>query len=525
VLACVAALACLILAGCGSSSAPSAKSPQTGPESLFQAPGLLLADPAGALDRMKALGVDRVRVFLNWNTVAPAATAAARPPGFNPADPAAYPAGNWGIYDEIVRDAAARGIGLDLTLTGPAPQWATGRGGARGGPPGVWKPSAVQFGDFVHAVGTRYSGSYKPPGSSAALPRVDFWAIWNEPNYGVDLAPQAIDNSTVEVAPALYRRLLDAAWAALQQTGHGGDTIVIGETAPRGLTTGNNPGNFSGMVPLRFVRALYCVDNAYKRLTGQAAAMRSCPTSTGTAAFAAAHPALFRASGFADHPYPQGVPPNVGTPEEPDYADLPAIPKLERALDTVTAVYGSNKRFDIYDTEFGYQTNPPEKLLRAISPTLASYYLNWAEYLHYEDPRIRTYDQYLLVDPTGADGGNFATGLESPTGVPKATFYAYRMPLYLPHTTGSAGSPLVVWGAARPADIAGRQTGKPQQVELQFEAGSKGPFKTIRTITLTDPYAYYDVSQSFARSGILRASWRSPTGETMFSRDVAVIIH
>src|SRR5947209_13075028 len=57
-------LACLILAGCGSATAGKPSPPRIGPESLFQAPGLLLSDPAGALARMKAIGVDRVRVFV-----------------------------------------------------------------------------------------------------------------------------------------------------------------------------------------------------------------------------------------------------------------------------------------------------------------------------------------------------------------------------------------------------------------------------------------------------------------------------
>jgi hypothetical protein len=496
--------------------------PRTGPESLFQAPGLLLANPAGTLDQLKSLGIDRVRVFVNWNTVAPGSTATARPSGFDAADPGAYRAANWAIYDEIVRDAVARRIGLDLTLTGPAPQWATGKGERPGGPPGVWKPAATEFGAFVRAVATRYSGHYRAPGAPAPLPRVDFWAIWNEPNYGVDLAPQAVDKSTVEVSPAVYRGLLDAAWTALHETGHGRDTILIGETAPRGVTTGDNPGNFSGMVPLRFIRALYCVDADYRPLTGQAAAIRACPTdAAGSHAFAGEHPALFHAGGFADHPYPQGVPPNVGTPDEPDYADLPAIPRLEQVLDTVQRVYGSSTRFDIYDTEFGYQTNPPETLLRAISPTLAADYLNWAEYIHYQDPRIKTYDQYLLTDPTS---GSFATGLESPTGMPKATYFAYRMPLYLPTTSGSSGSSLVVWGCARPADVAARETGKPQRLELQFEAGSHGPFKTIRAVTLTNRYAYFDVDQVFTQSGLLRASWTEPGGRTFYSRSVTVTI-
>ena len=202
------------------------------------------------------------------------------------------------------------------------------------------------------------------------------------------------------------------------------------------------------MVPLRFIRALYCVGPSLKPLQGQAAAERGCPTdAAGTQQFRSAHPALFEATGFSDHPYPQGrIPPNVPTANQPDYADLPTIPKLERTLDQLQTVYGSHKRFPIYSTEFGLQTNPPEKIARAIDSVTAADYLNWSEYISWRNARIRSYDQYLLTDPPE---GNFATGLAYSTGQPKPQLYdAYRMPLYLPQTKFQKGQALEVWGDA-----------------------------------------------------------------------------
>ena len=109
------------------------------------------------------------------------------------------------------------GIAIDFTIDGPAPLWATGSGAPRGTTGyfrGAWQPSAKEFGYFVRAVGTRYSGSYKPRGSSTALPRVNFWSIWNEPNYGYDIAPQGIgSNQSIPNSPHVYRNLLDAAWS------------------------------------------------------------------------------------------------------------------------------------------------------------------------------------------------------------------------------------------------------------------------------------------------------------------------
>jgi hypothetical protein len=368
-------------------------------------------------------------------------------------------------------------------------------------------------------MGERYSGHYRPDGASAPLPRIDFWSVWNEPNYGPDLAPQAVRRSTVEVSPMVYRGLLDAAWTALASTGHGHDTILFGETAPRGITTGDNPGNFSGMVPLRFVRALYCLDSALRPLRGAAATERGCPaTAAGSRRFAAAHPVLFQATGFADHPYPQGrLEPTAVIPGEPDYADLATIGKLERTLDTALETYGVRRMLPIFSTEFGYQTDPPE--IGLPDPATAARYLNWSEYISWRNPRIRSYDQYLLRDVQAASAtGGFPTGLEFKTGAPKATYDAFRMPIFLPVTRAAKSSDLEVWGCARPAHYAHEQTGRPQTVEIQFAPKGGGPFRTVRTVGLPNGDCYFDVATGFPGSGEVRLAWRYPSGEVIHSR-------
>ena len=237
--------------------------------------------------------------------------AVAHPPGgVRRRQPGRISGGDLGAVRRDRPGRGARGMGVDLALEAPAPLWATGPGVPPGTSPGFvgsWEPSAKEYGLFVQAVGKRYDGHYTPAGETAPLPAVRFWSIWNEPNYGAQLAPQAADNSTVEVSPLLYRELLDAAWTALGQTGHGKDKILIGEVAPRGQTTGDQPGNFSGMVPLRFIRALYCVDGSLHPLPGTAATLRGCPaTASASKAFPSQHPGLFHATGFAVHPVPAG---------------------------------------------------------------------------------------------------------------------------------------------------------------------------------------------------------------------------
>ena len=515
--------------GGGGSLPPVTHAPRTEPiETIFEAQSELFSAPEPTLDALKRLGVDDVKVFMPWGSMAPAALSHARPPRFDAANPTAYAAAVWAPFDAIVRAAAARGIGVDLALEAPAPLWAIGPGvppGTAAGFVGSWEPSAKEFGLFVRAVGTRYSGHYAPPGDSAPLPPVRFWSIWNEPNYGQQLAPQAVDNSTVEVSPLLYRELLDAAWTALAQTGHGGDKILIGEVAPRGETTGDQPGNFSGMVPLRFIRALYCVDSSLHPLQGTAATLRGCPaTAAGSKAFPSDHPGLFHATGFAVHPYPQGqVTPNVATKNEPDYADLPKLPSLEATLDGAAAAYGLSTKFPIYDTEFGYQTNPPEKIARAINPTLAAYYMNWAEYISWSDPRVASWDQYLLTDPPPPS--NFDTGLEFANETPKEPMYdAFRIPLYLPQAKGKQGQSLEVWGCVRPARFAMLESKAPQVASIQFKPSSDDAFKTIQRVTITDDFGYFTASVKFPSSGSVRIAWSEPGSGQVHSRIAPVTI-
>jgi hypothetical protein len=513
--------AVLLLNGCGSGSHTSpAAAVRTGPESIFEAGPQLVPDPGGTLELLRRLGVTRVKVFMPWSAIAPDAQERKPPRGFRATDPAAYPASAWAPYDAIVREATRRGIGLDLTLSNP-PVWAAGADAPDPVTHPWWKPSPTAFGAFVRAVASRYSGTYKPLGATAPLPRISFWSIWNEPNYGSDLAPQAVDQ--VEVSPALYRELLNAAWQALQATGHGHDTILIGELAPRGQTVPPHPGLFDGMVPLRFLRALYCVDSSFHQLRGTAAAERSCPTTAAASAgFRAANPALFQATGFADHPYPQGgIPPNTPS-AEPDFADLPALPKLAKTLDRLQAVYGSSVRFPIYSTEFGYQTNPPSKIPYTADPQTAAAYLNWAEYITWRNPRIASFDQYLLRDPPT---NNFPSGLEFADGMPKATYAAFRMPIYLPVTALKRGGQAEIWGCVRPARYARIDTGRAQRVQIQFRSASGGGYRTVQEVTLTDPFGYFDVDQAFSSSGTVRLAWSYPRGPTIHSREAGVVVH
>jgi hypothetical protein len=310
--------------------------------------------------------------------------------------------------------------------------------------------------------------------------------------------------------------LLDHAWSGLRASGHkpGRDTILIGETAPRGLDRGI--GNFQGVKPLRFLRALYCVDSRYRELRGSAARARGCPTSgSGSRRFRKQNPALFSASAFADHPYasqshpaPPNVPTNLsgrGRRSDPDFADLPEVGRLEGVLDHLNRIYGSHKHYAVWSTEYGYRSRPPDHA--GVSQANQAFFDNWGEYISYKQRRIASYDQYLLADPIS---GSFASGLESTRRALKPAFAAFRMPLFLPHTSTRHGRSIEVWGGVRPAHFAhGRQT-----VAIQFRSGSRGSFKTLKTVRITNKRGYIDTHMSFPSSGQVRLSWRGLTSRT-----------
>ena len=519
----------------------------------------LQADPAGTLEQMRALGAEVVRVSVPWQTIAPAPNSAHAPRGFDATDPAAYPAANWKLWDTIVTDAQRDGITVDLDLMGGAPRWARGPGRPAGNSNPNWEPSPAAYGEFVQAVATRYGGGYDPrrqavvPGDPGDLPRAGFWSIWNEPNYGPSLAPQGVPgNLMVENSPRMYRRMLDAAWAALQAAGHSPDTdtILFGEFAPRGA---NRWGVFSGMKPLMFLRALYCVDSRYRLLRGAAARIRGCPTTAaGSRRFASQHPALFAASGVSDHPYMRWYPPNAELDPDPtngsstaDYASLAVIGRLGNALDRLQRVYGSHTRFPIFDTEFGYITSPPKRSpdpgshgkVLYVSPATAAYYVNWAEYISWRNPRLMSFAQYPLYDPlrpVASNGfGGFASGLLTWNGIPKATYNAWRLPLYLPVTRGRAGQPMQVWGCVRPAQYGAQDTGAAQAAQIQFAKTTSGPFAkttsgpfaTIQTVTLSGTGScYFDVRVKFPASGIVWLSFSYPPADPMLPAEHVQIV-
>jgi hypothetical protein len=491
--AALAALCCAL--------APAVSHASTTQESLVEDEyQLLQAGPAArerALDDMVALGADGVRALVIWAEFAPSPRDTARPRGFDPADPGDYAAGRWDRLDGLVRGTAARGLSLLLSPSMPAPAWAsrcTGSVSKRR----LCNPDGAQYGAFLRALGRRYSGSYADENEGrGVLPRVGRWSFSNEPNQPSWLRPQfaRARGITYPAAAVAYRALVRGGIAGLRASGHGGDQMLLGETSPIGRVTGRLATR--PVPPAAFIRTLLCIDRDGGALTGRAAAVRDCEK-----------PRRLRVTGFAHHPYNQGgsKPPET-TGKRATEITIASAGRLERLLDAAAKRRRIPERLPIHYTEFGFQTNPPD-LLFGVPPARQAEYINQSDWIAYRDERIRSVAQYKLVDDTVVS--SFQSGLRFWDGVPKPSYEAYRLPLWVER---KGTSRLRVYGQVRPL-----ANGASTRVQLQNAALGAGPFRTVRTIGVSSATNSFLVRIA-RREGRWRLRWTDPAGAVLLSRE------
>src|SRR4051794_24248107 len=168
-------------------AAPAAHASST-QASFFQDDRLLTSnnpvEQANALNTLRFLGVDTVHTVVNWSRIA-----GTRQPS-DPTNPAAYPVANWDAYDSLVRGASARGIRVMMSPAGPVPNFASG---CKRNVNKACKPKPKLYGQFVQALGKRYSGTYVDEDQDQTqLPAVRQWTMWNEPNLSSWLYPQTV---------------------------------------------------------------------------------------------------------------------------------------------------------------------------------------------------------------------------------------------------------------------------------------------------------------------------------------------
>jgi hypothetical protein len=285
--------------------------------------------------------------------------------------------------------------------------------------------------------------------------------MWNEPNQGGWLTPQyeITSKGATPAAPHRYRNLVKAATAGLANAGHSGDQVLLGDTAPIGRTSGALATRT--MPPVEFWRELMCLDTKGRKLTGSNASVRGCTS-----------PGRMAVTGVAHHPYTRaaGRPPSDrgGTND----ITLASISRLYLWVDRGARAGRVPSRLPVYNTEFGLQTNPPDRTA-GVSQSAQAQYLNHADYMSWRDSRLRSYSQYILFDERDLDG--FQTGLRFEDGRAKSGLDAYRLPVW----AFKRGTYTYVWGMVRPA----RAESRTATVEY-YDARTR-KWRRVRTVTVS----------------------------------------
>jgi len=415
---------------------------------LFQDDYLLLergdAQRTATLDELTGLGVDMVKVQVNWAAVAPGSKR--KPSGFDGSDPAHYP--GWARYDSFVADARAHGMKVMFALAPPAPGWATAKRGDRAG---VTRPNAREFGRFAEAAARRFPG-------------VSVWTLWNEPNHPGHLYPQSVNGRPV--APRLYRAMVRSAVRGLRRGGAGGKTTLFGELLPIGKPAAGPKRNLK---PLTFLRAFF----AGKPIGG--------------------------VDGFAYHPYTRAAGPLVPEPT-PNDATVRSYGRILHALDSARARGKlKGRKLPIWNTEFGFQTDPPDPFAARIAAVPRFWALSEL-WFSYSNRRVKTISQYSMNDQAG-DASMWQSGLRFTDGRSKAEIYAnYRLPI-LVRLLGPGA--VEVRGAARPGG-----SGSTVQV---LQRPRRGRFKPLgQPIAVRNVRGYFVARYLISKAA--RRSFRFTTG-------------
>jgi hypothetical protein len=329
---------------------------------------------------LRQLHVQEIRLNLYWG--GKYGVAAHRPAhATNPADPA-Y---DWSLYDRTVEYAAQNGVHVLFSIFG-TPSWANGGRAAT-----VVPTRGVDLRNFALAAATRYGGGYVGV-DGKTIPAVKDWLAWNEPNNPVFLTPQYTRSGGkwVIASAAAYAKICNAIFTGVHASMTAGERVACGGTAPRG---NNNPSSSRPSVsPLAFLRA------------AKKAGLKS-----------------FDA--WAHHPYYAG-PSDQPTTRPVTAKGAPAtavtLGNIGDLIKAVTQLYG-NKR--IWITEYGYQTNPPDKIF-GVTYAKQSAYLTEAFGIAKKNPRIDMMLWFLLRDDPNPNG--WQSGLITSRGAKKPAFKAFQ---------------------------------------------------------------------------------------------------
>lgn len=306
-----------------------------------------LAGPARALTAARGIGASVVRMNVRWDKIAP--------------DDGPL---RFARLDRAVDRVRARGLRVQMTLTGPAPAGATASG-----EPGVSDPLPEAFARFAAAIAQHFAG------------RVRRYSVWNEPNWPTSLQPAAR-------AGEIYRALYAAAEPAIRRAAPG-TQVLFGELAPMGAPEAAIP-------PLRFLRSIF-------------ACARCAPLVT---------------DGIALHPYTlRWAPTFPGL--DPDDVTLGSLPRLTRAVDRLVRAgalrSATGHRLDLYLTEYGFFAG-----YAPIPEAQRTAYARQAFDIALHAPRVRQLLWYQVVAPPRTGARLWDTALLSAGGSARPTARVLR---------------------------------------------------------------------------------------------------
>jgi hypothetical protein len=431
------------------------------------------ARAARTVAQWQAAGIDSVRLFAEWQAIAPENDKVAAPAGFDATDPS-DPRYFWEPLDRAVNLVRGAGMNVTLNITGPGPLWASAepaRANRR------FKPRPDLFAQFARAVALRYGLS------------VERYVIWNEPNQPLWLQPQfscPAPGRCTPYSPSLYRSLVRAAVPAIRAADPRAQIIVGTISSRGGAPTSKN----ATMRPLTFIRALGCVDGTLKR------------TRKGTCK---GFKPITDVDGFAYQPHSVLRAPDQPNPN-PDEASLADLPRLETTLDAVQRQGGMRKRgtgrFPLFFTEYAYQTRPPDPYA-GVSLANQSRWLQQGAYVAWKDPRVKCLTQYEWRDEPLGRGTNatrysgWQSGLLFADGRPKPSMRTFPNPFWVDLRPGSRRARL--WGQVRPGDA--------HTVTVQWRRPGRKAWTLVRTVRTT-PSGYWTFTRTVTSPTEFRYTWQ-----------------
>jgi hypothetical protein len=349
---------------------------------VFDDAQFLYGNPTTSFKQLASLHAQVLRLSLHWG--GPFAVARRRPADAeDPADPA-Y---DWTLYDRAVQYANQYGTKVVFSILG-TPSWANA-----GKTPNVPPTNPADLRKFAFAAATRYSGTYLGSDGRTLAP-VRLWLAWNEPNNPIFLTPQyrKVAGKWEIASGAAYAKICKAIYDGVHATFLAGEKVGCGVTGPRG---NNNPNSVRPSVsPLPFLRSL----------------KKAAPTLKFDAY--AHHPYYGQRSEEPDKEPPRGLRGNPAT--------AITLGNIGSLVTTLTQLYGPRR---VWITEYGYQTNPPDKIF-GVTWAQQAQYLTTSFDIARRNPRIDMMLWFLLKDEPSLDG--WQSGFLTAAGRQKPSFAAFQ---------------------------------------------------------------------------------------------------